>query len=422
MPVNPDKRIQGVIDQLNYQFEHSPYFLGAKFDSPLEQKDELIMSVVIPARNEFPNVVHTCYSIWHAWEAEGHDPAQIEIIIVANCCTDFQKEGFDPRKPGDKGTTEYLMARGGYWARKIRVLYDPVAGNHSARNKGAAIARGKYVFFSDAHMAYKPGFFTLMMETIDKTGGMFHGVIAWMGAYPPHGGGLGCGYTLKLGEEIKGTWNNYFLSEDKMFYIPALGHCSVGALRDQFIKFGGYPNVHRSYGGGEFYINMKWWMFGSSVSTHPKAIGYHLASGRGYTWNHDDYLHNVFNIGYALGMDDWLERAYINCLRKGRKEVLDRMMAEAKIEAKEDRKYIEQHRKMTFNELLVKRPWKTMNEELHGKGLDNILIYHDSWIDYQLKEAPEYVQKMYHNSETQKKLAKFIDENLGDFVYKRKKK
>ena len=52
-----------------------------------------------------------------------------------------------------------IIGDGTFFDSTGRPIYDPIAGNHSARNKGAEIARGKYLFFSDAHMAYKPGFF-----------------------------------------------------------------------------------------------------------------------------------------------------------------------------------------------------------------------------------------------------------------------
>lgn len=413
-------RTQKIIDALKYQFEHSPYMFDVQTEGKAETKDDLLLSVIIPARNEFPNVVHTFYSILHCWQADGFSPSDIEIIIVNNCSTDWLDEKWHWEKPGDKGTTSYLMPRGAFWSRMLRVIYDPIAGNHSARNKGARIARGKYLFFSDAHMAYRPGFFKLMLETIDKTGGIFHGAIGWMGSYPPHDSGVGCSYTLKLGEEIKGTWNNYRVRENEFFYIPALGHCSVGVRRDQFLDFGGYPDIHRSYGGGEFYLNMKWWMFGSTVATHPQAIGYHLASGRGYSWNHDDYIHNVLNIGLALGMDEWVERAWLNWMRNGREEVLKRMLEEAGRETKSDREFIAARRKKTFNEILVERPWERMNKELYNYGLPGILVYHDTWLEL-LKSAPAYVQQRYHESHLQKQLEEFINAHLGEFVYKRKR-
>src|SRR3990167_3031900 len=258
-------RDKEVIERLKQTYEKSAHFVGHDETGEVDIKEDLLLSVIIPARNEFPNIVHTVHSILNCWEADGFDAKQIEVIIVNNCSTDYNDPKYDYSKPGDRGTTEHLMPRGIYHSRTLRVLYDPIAGNHSARNRGAKIARGKYLFFSDAHMSYKPGFFKLMLKTIDETGGMFHGSIAWMGAYPPHEGGVGTQYTIKLGEEIKGTWANYRPWGDDWFYIFGLGHCSVGVRRDQFLAFGGYPDVHRTYGGGEFFVDALWLMMGFYV-------------------------------------------------------------------------------------------------------------------------------------------------------------
>ena len=373
------------------------------------------LSVIIPARNEGANVVHTFHSIMNCWEADGFDVSEIEVILVDNCSDD---QYWAYPKPGDKGTSTYLLPRGAYWNRVLRVLYDPIAGNHSARNKGAKIARGEYLFFSDAHMSLRPGFFKNILKTTKESGGLVHGSLQFMGAYPPMDRSMGYGYTIKLGEEIKGTWHNYKIA-DTWFYVPAQGHWGVCVKKQQFLDFGGYPDIHRTYGGGEFYLDMKWWMFGSSVVVDPDAIGYHLASARGYCWNHDDYIHNVINIGLALGMDEWTERAWLNWCRKGREEVMKRIWKEAEEETEKDRKFIKKYRKHSFNEVLLDRPWERLNKEKHNYGLPNLLIFHDTWLDL-LREAPQWVQVIYDNSEKQKGLEKFINENLSQFVYKRK--
>ena len=371
------------------------------------------LSVIIPARNEFPNIVHTIYSIWHCWEAEKQNPDELEIIIVDNCSNDDKW----PQR-GTGGTSSYLFGRGAFWSRKLRIIFDPIAGNHSARNKGVAIARGKYVFFSDAHMAYKPGFFTEMQRACDESGGLVHGAVQWIGAYPPNDQSAGFGYSIKLGEEIKGTWNNYKIADD-WFYVPAQGHWGVFALKEQFEDFGGYPKVHRCYGGGEFYTDIKYWMFGSCVVTNPRAVGYHLSAGRGYSYNHDDYLENVLGIAYALGMDDWRERTYINWLRKGRKDVLDRIMARGEREYQPDREFVSSRKVKAFNELLAERPWDVKNKERHGSSYGALTIFHDTWLEL-LKSAPEQARVAYENSKYQKGLEEFINTNLGQFVYKRK--
>src|SRR3990167_3501587 len=381
-------------------------------------KDDIILSVIIPARNEFPNIVHTFYSIMHCVEADGIDPAQVEIIIVNNCSEDWNDPKYDWTKPGDRGTTAHLMPRGAYWGRNLRVLYDPIPGNHPARTKGAKIARGKYLFFSDAHMSYRPGCFKYGLDTIQKTKGIVHFAINWMGAYPPHEGGTGTQYTIKLGEEIKGTWANYRPWDNDFFYIFGLGHCSVLVERKQFLEFGGYNEFGRTYGGGEFFVNALWWMMGSNVVVDPRCIGYHLASSRGYSYHHDNYIENVLGIAYALGMDDWRERTYINYLRRGRKEVLDKIMERNEKEYAERMQKIEKERKKTFNEVLVERPWDQMNMEKGGAKNSSLLIFHNTWLAL-LKEAPEYVKEAYRNSKYQIQLDKFIKEKLWDYVYKK---
>ena len=217
------------------------------------------------------------------------------------------------------------------------------------------------------------------------------------------------------------TWAPYVVVPDKWFYIAAQGHCSVMVNRKQFLDFGGYGGEnhrHRAYGGTEMQINMKWWMFGSTVAVCPNAIGYHLKSYRGYSWNHDDYIHNIFNCMYSLGIDDWLERAYINYLIKGRKEVLDKMMVEAKEEMQSIRDFVFSRRICTFNDLLVNRPWDKLNLERHGRKNSSLMVYHYSWLEM-LKKGSKQAQEAYENSVYQKELEKFITTKLSDYIYKR---
>lgn len=376
------------------------------------------LSVIIPARNEFPNIVHTCHSIFAAWETSykqlGFNKEAIEIIIVNNCSTDREY----PRT-ALKGTTEYLVPRGMYSNRYLRVMYYPIAGNHAARNHGARMARGEYLFFSDAHMSYSPEYFYHLLKAVDESKGIVHTPIGWHGTYPPRSNSLGYQYTIKIGDEWRGTWANRCLSEDKWFYIPALGHCSLAVRRDQFLDFGGYPEIHRTYGGGEMYVNMKWWMMGSSVACEPKSIGFHLASSRGYAYNYDSYMENVLGCLYALGIDDWRERTFIHWLRKGKRKVLDAMMERSEREHQSDRDRIEKRRKYTFNELLVNRPWDKGNIERHGSSNCGLQIFHDTFLPL-LDGTPAY--DYYHNESIyQKDLEIFINEHLSDFVYKRQK-
>ena len=74
------ERVERVINKLKTAFETTPYFKNLT-EGKEETKDDLLLSVIIPARQEFPNIVHTFHSIMNCIEADGIDPKEVEIII-----------------------------------------------------------------------------------------------------------------------------------------------------------------------------------------------------------------------------------------------------------------------------------------------------------------------------------------------------
>ena len=368
-----------------------------------------ILSVIVPCRNEFPNIVSTFHSIMHCLEADGFTYKDVEFIIVDNGSDDDVMQ-----QRGTKGTTSYLEARGAYYNRIIRIIRDPLLGNHSARNTGAKIARGKYLYFSDGHVALRPGFFKSILKTVDTYGGLVFGALQFMGAYPPTDKSMGFQYTWKLGDECRQTWANYKLS-DKPWYIIGQGAWGMACTAADFKRIGGYEAYHKTY-GGEFYITSKAWMMGSTVMVDPNAVGYHLASGRGYNYDHLNYVENVLNLLYALGADTWRERTYINYLRSKNPDALKEIMARGEVVYAQDRKWIAKHGKYTFDQLLTERPWDKKNIELYGSSNCGILIFHYSWLDLVLKHP--LALEAYKQSKYQKQLHQFITENLSQYIYR----
>jgi len=373
-----------------------------------------LLSVIIPARNEFPNIAHTFHSIMNCVEADGIDPKEVEVIIVNNCSEDFNDPKYDRTKPSIRGTTSHLMGRGGYYNHVVRVVYDSLAGNHSARNTGAKAARGKYLYFSDGHVSLRPGFFKSILKTVETYGGLVFGSLQHMGAYPPTDHSMGFQYTWKLGDECRQTWANYKLAPTP-WYIIGQGAWGMACTREEFFKLDGYEFYHKTY-GGEFYLTTKAWMLGSTVMVDPNAIGYHLSSSRGYEYDHMDYVENILNLLYALGADDWRERTYINYLRTKSKVELDRIYAKGVEIYAKDREWIKEHAIYTFNQLLIHRPWDKKNIELHGKSNCHILVFHPTWLNL-LQKAQDFVKDAYRNSMYQKSLEEFIVNNLWENVY-----
>lgn len=357
------------------------------------------VSVVISSRDEMPNIVHTVHSIVNDLETF-LKPDDFEIIIVDNGSEDDM-------------SWRYLVERGMFYHRTVRLHHDPIMGNVSARNKGAAMATGKYLFFSDAHMSYRIGSFKKMIEAIDKYGGMAHASVQWMGGYEPSDPSLQ--YTIKIGEKIWGTWNNYSVSKEP-YFIPVSGHCFLGMMREQFNAFGGYNPYFRCYGGGEVYLDMKWWMLGSSVVVVPEAVGYHLSAGRGYSYFQNDLIHNMMLLGYALGADAMGERVYIRYLGKQgtQKSTLDKLHDEAMEEASADRAFIPSNQVMSFYEVIEKRPWDMRNDETFGNHNSAVAIFDKTWTDELSGEAKE----MFNSSQLQKELSEWIQTKVPHLVYK----
>ena len=73
---NSHLRVQQVVDKLKASFESTPY-IQEMAEGKFETKSDIILSVIIPARNEFPNIMHTIYSLWHCSEADCFNPNYI---------------------------------------------------------------------------------------------------------------------------------------------------------------------------------------------------------------------------------------------------------------------------------------------------------------------------------------------------------
>lgn len=368
----------------------------------LKEKPEV--SVVIAARNEFPNLPHTIHSIINDIETTGKT---FEIILCDNGSQDKTTEFFTYARSRNTKSGLEVSRRGVIGNGLLKVFFDPVLGNVASRNKGVQYASGKYLFFADAHLSIRPGAFAHMIKAIDESGGIVHPVIEWMGAYPPKGGYQ---YSLKIGEKFWGTWNRYKVSNE-WFYIPMSGHCFMGMNRQQYIDFGGYNSNFRVYGGGEPYLDLKWWRLGACSVTEPKAFVYHLSAGRGYAYHYDDLIHNMALAAYTIGGMKWAERILITYLNKAGadRDIVWRLYNEALEEGKPDFDSINKRAKYTFEQLVYNQPdcdgvkcqrshkppiphpmsiWDIKNEERFGKHLSAIAIFED-WLDRLQGEALE---------------------------------
>lgn len=358
------------------------------------------ISVIISARDEFPNIVHTVHAIINDLETS-YNREDFEIIVVDNGST-------------NPDSWRFLAERGLFHHRTVRILKDPIMGNVTARNKGVAMARGENIFFSDAHMSYRIGTFKKLVDALDRYGGIVHPSVQWMGGYDPSGRSYQ--YSLKLGEKLWGTWNNLVVDSDNPFYIPVSGHCCLGVKREEFLRLGGYNPFFRCYGGGELYLDLKFWMLGSSVMCVPTAVAYHLSAGRGYSYMQNDFIHNMMLLAQALGADALAERVYLRYLDKDGVNpiTLGKLRDEARNESLADALEFVPKAKHSLYDLISIRPWDLKNQELHGKSSSGILIFDKTWTESLSGQA----KILFDSSELQKKLQARIETEWSPFVYR----
>lgn len=344
------------------------------------------VSVIIGARNEYPVILATMFSFIEELEYWGYP---YEIIVVDNMSTD--------------NTVDILRDKMRRWIREKRlkvIEYNDAPANVTVRNVGAREASGDVVFLSDAHVTIKPGTCHGMIQGWINHGGLWHSAFNIWGDTSD----IRCyGYQLKLIEKF---WGNISRGVPKevmgkkeptvpYFRVPMASHCCLMAGREQYLDFRGYCEAFRCYGGGEPYLDLLWWLFGSEVyiytrglirhafglnaewrgvdkdrkmrtnvhrrdrtqSQNMKAGDEHLHYSRGYSWKNDDLHHNFLLSAYVIGGYGWLQQRYKDYFekRKGSKRYVDdlqKMRSDVLSKGREWRQFVCDRQICTLDELI----------------------------------------------------------------------
>lgn len=365
----------------------SLFIKTSKAMSESQQKDEVLetinkegVSIIIGARDEFPQIGMTMCNLMEDCRNSGIE--KFEIIMMDNGSED-ETSRFWAWKVSDKAGNRASSQRWDYQysprgmvsTGRLRIFFDPVLSNVGTRNKGARKARYENIIFSDAHIIVRSGTVRSMVETLIKNHGVIHSPIAWMGADSSNPQ-PGYQYSYKVGEKIWGTWNKVKVA-DTPFYIPFCGHAFIAVRRAQFLKYGGYPEAQRVYGGGEPYLDTKYWMLGSTSMMDPNSLIYHLSSGRGYNWRNVDLIHNMFLVSYILGGDEWADRILITYLNKypGAEAFYRMLYDEAVTAGKADKDWLDGHKKFTFEQVLG----LDHDEQIAGMSKEQLSALDETW-------------------------------------------
>lgn len=245
-----------------------------------------MISIILPIRNEFPQATWTVYSLINS--VEEYD--DFEVILVENAC---DRKNLKWLEWFGKGT----LARKGF----LKILHsDP--GVWTALRKGFDAAQGDILVWGCSHIAVRSGSIPAMAELLRKEGGICHSPMLWMGDYTSKRENFKAKlYSYKHPINRGWSWSKPW--DDRPFTTHSMGGGFSAAVREEHVNFDGLlePNLKIS-GGGETYMDLKWWLLGSKVWIHPDSMYYHWAYER--EWRGDELTRKMVDNGE--GANNWI--------------------------------------------------------------------------------------------------------------------
>jgi glycosyltransferase involved in cell wall biosynthesis len=358
------------------------------------------VSVVIGARNEHPVLLGTIYSLVEELDYWGYP---WEVVVVDNLSTDSTADVLEDRMRRWVEAGRRESAKGRFPSGGLKVLKHDVPANVTVRNIGARAASGDVLVICDAHVSVKTGTLHGMVRGWQAVGGLWHSAINIWGDTSD----IRCyGYDLKLEQKF---WGNLCHGIPKeiagqsprpAYRVPMASHCLLVAGREEYLAKRGYNENFRCYGGGEPYLDLKWWLLGGEVWIYPEGLVRHafgteatwrklegrrdfpnrswlkgkglskvgeegdevLHYSRGYSWNNEQLHHNFMLSAFTVGGYGWLQRIYdvYRAQRAGNVRYLEDLNEERRgaiQDGMEDREWIAARQKCSLDELLVKAPW-----------------------------------------------------------------
>ncbi|MBU3143983.1 glycosyltransferase family 2 protein [Clostridium sp. CF012] len=217
----------------------------------IEDASDVDVSIIIPCKNEVNNIKWTIDSLL---ESKNH--LKCEIVVIDDASTD--------------GSTDFLksyISEDKY--RDIILINTNNIGAAAARNMGAKVAKGKYLFFFDAHVKVPDMWADNLINTLEKSkASLVAPCIADITNISSSG------YGLTWNDEFKVTWFSKKPKEGDE--IPLAGGAALGITREAFDKIGGFDHLFQVWGREDEEICLKAWLYGYRIVINPDVIVQHL--------------------------------------------------------------------------------------------------------------------------------------------------
>lgn len=232
-----------------------------------EDKNVIDASIIIPCKNEMNNLKWTLDSL-----IKSQNNLRFEIIVVDDGSQD--------------NSTEFLendLKKKIY--KNIFLIKTNNLGASEARNAGAHIAKGKYLFFCDCHVKVPHNWLDNLVNTLKNFNADLVAPCITSITNP-----LSAGYGETWTDKLKVKW---FTKKPKEgTEIPIAGGAALGITKEAFEKINGFDHLFKVWGKEDEEICLKAWLYGYKIVINPDVHVEHL-----FRKKHPYRVTNI-NVGY----------------------------------------------------------------------------------------------------------------------------
>ncbi|MCM8711262.1 glycosyltransferase [Clostridium sp. SYSU_GA19001] len=215
------------------------------------KKSTIDVSIIIPCKNEVNTLRKTINSM-----IKSKNSLSYEIIVVddnsIDGSTDFLKE--------DLNKEIY---------KNVSVIKTNDLGCAGAKNAGAYLAKGNYLFFCDAHVNVPDRWLDSLVNTLETTNAHLVApcIVDMSNTYS-------AGYGQVWDSELKLKW---LMDEPKgISEIPIACGCTFGITKEVFNKINGFDRFFKVWGKEDEEISLKLWLYGYKAVVNPYVKVQHL--------------------------------------------------------------------------------------------------------------------------------------------------
>lgn len=243
--------------------------------SYITQNDSSIdVSIIISCKNEVDTLKSTIDSIM-----KSNNSLSFEIIVVNDGSKDESVEFLK----SDCSENTY---------KDIVLIETKGVGCAEARNAGAKAARGKYLFFCDAHIKVPQGWLDDLVNTLKNYNAHLVAPCIVNMQHPS-----AAGYGMTWNNQLNIIWQCN--KPNGITETPIVCGCTFGIKKEVFEKIYGFDKLFIGYGVEDQEICLKAWLYGYKIIVNPEVKVKHLfRSIHPYTIIHTHGVYNLLCLAY----------------------------------------------------------------------------------------------------------------------------